>query len=409
MPQEENDIVLRSEEVNDILSHIPPWIIRYGNLLFLALILLLIAMSWFITYPDVVTTEATLTTQIPPQKEYAKITGKIDTLLVVDKQDVHTGTVLAVLENTAVFNDVYLLKAIMDTLPMNKEQVYFPFDDLPLLFLGDIETDFAQFENAYFQYTLNKDLQPFSNEALANTISLAELKSRLGNQIAQRALSKAELAFKKKDLERNQGLYNKGIISAQDYENKELEYLNAQRNYQSSGVTVSQLREAVSNAENTSKGTEFNKTREDIRLLKNVLQAYNQLKKSIKDWELNYVFISNMEGKVSFLNYWNTNQTVNSGDLIFSVLPKANSPFVAKLKTPTNNAGKIQVGQTVNLSLFDYPQYEFGVLKGTVERISATSDASGIYIVDVAIPEPLVTSYDKPIVFKQEMKGQADI
>jgi len=404
-----DEIELRSDEVQEILSRVPHWMIRWGSLLFFCLILLVLLLSWLIKYPDVITAEAVLTTEIPPQKEYAQVSGKIDTIWVSDKDIVSKKSVLAILENTASHKDVYTLKSILDTISMNRENVFFPFDELPILFLGEIESDFAQFENSYFQYVLNRDLNPFSTEVLANEVSMAELRQRLRNLIAQRNLGDNELALEKKDLERNEHLYEKGIISAQEYENKQVEYLTTQKNYQLLGITISQLRESLSNAENTSKGTDFNKTREETRLLKNVIQAYNRLKNAVKEWELKYVLKSDIEGKVSFLNYWNTNQTVNTGDLVFTILPVADSAYIAKLRTPRTNAGKINVGQQVNLQLYDYPEYEFGVLKGRVERVSATSDVEGIYIVDVSIPTNLITSFGKPIEFRQEMRGQADI
>lgn len=403
------DIELRSEEVKDILTKVPHWLIRRGSLLFLALLVLLLALSWFIKYPDIITAEAILTTQIPPQKEYAQISGKIDVIHVIDKQTVQKNDVLAILENTAEQKDVYLLKSILDTLKMDRENVFFPFDNLPILFLGDIETDFAQFENSYFQYVLNRDLDPFSNQALANEVSMAELKKRLQNLSSQQGISRNELNFKKKNFERNETLFQKGIISAQEYENKQLEYLTAQKNYRNTANTVSQLRESVSNMNNTSKNTDFNGKREETRLLKSVIQSYNQLRNSVKEWELKYVFKSNIDGKVSFLNYWNTNQTVNIGDLVFTILPETNSSYIVKLQTPRGNSGKIKVNQTVNISLYDYPEYEFGVLKGTVTSISAISDIQGTYIVDVSIPTSLTTSFNKKIDFKQEMKGEADI
>jgi multidrug resistance efflux pump len=409
MSENLKDIELRSEEVKDILSKVPHWMIRWGSLLFLGLLVLVFALSWFIKYPDIITAEAILTTETQPQKEYARISGMIDTIYVHDNQSVGENSVLAILENTANYADVYHLKSILDTLEMDKDRVSFPFDGLPILFLGDIEPDFAQFENSYFQFTINKELQPFSNEALANEVSMAELRRRLQSLIAQRNLGSSEIEFKKKDLERNETLFQKGIISAQEYENKQLEYLTAQKNYQNLGIAISQLRESIGNAESTSKGTEFNKTREETRLLKNVLQAYNQLKKSVKEWELKYVLKSNIDGKVSFLNYWNNNQTVNSGDLVFTILPKTNSPYVAKLQTPSTNSGKIRPTQQVNLSLYDYPEYEFGVIRGTVSRISTTSNVEGTYVVDVSIPKELISSFGKPIEFKQEMKGEADI
>ena len=96
METPQKNIELRSEEVKDILSKIPPWLIRWGSMLFLALILLVVLGTWFIKYPDVVTAEAYLTTEHSPQKLYAKITVRIDTLMISDKQELHNNQVLAV-------------------------------------------------------------------------------------------------------------------------------------------------------------------------------------------------------------------------------------------------------------------------------------------------------------------------
>ena len=129
----------------------------------------------------------------------------------------------------------------------------------------------------------------------------------------------------------------------------------------------------------------------------------------MKDWELKYVLSSKMDGQVLFLNYWSVNQTVNQGDLVFTIIPKVNSSFIAKLKTPAQNLGKVQVGQNVNIKLHNYPDYEFGVLKGTVTHISEISNKEGVYTIDVSLPKTLITSYNKEIEFKQEMQGVAEI
>jgi multidrug resistance efflux pump len=174
-------------------------------------------------------------------------------------------------------------------------------------------------------------------------------------------------------------------------------------------AAISQLRESISNSKRTSKGTEISRIREEMTLLKNVIQSFNQLKKSIKDWEMQYVLSSKINGKVSFLNYWSQNQTVNQGDLVFTIIPNENAAFIAKLKTPAQNLGKVKIGQIVNIKLQNYPDYEFGVLKGKVNHISEISDKEGFYTIDVSLPEKLITSYNKEIEFKQEMRGTADI
>ncbi len=402
-------IELRSEEVQEILTKVPHWMIRWGNVLFLSLIVLLLIMSWFIKYPDIISSKAIITTQIPPQKEYAKITGKLSKILIKDHEAVTKDEPLAILENTATYQDVLLLQSIIDTIKINNKSFDFPIENIPVLFLGEVDSDYALFENSFLQYALNKDLKPFSNEAMANRFSLSELNTRLANMKSQKDLNQAELAFKKKDLERNQTLYDKGVISAMEFESKQLDYLQAERSYTNMTASVSQLREAISNANSTSRNTEINKTKENITLLKTVIQSFNQLKTSIKDWELRYLLESDMDGKVSFQKPWTENQTVNQGDLVFTIIPTETSHYVARLTTPAQNSGKIKVGQKVNIKLDNYPDTEFGMLTGTVKNISLIPDSEGFYRVDVDLPSRLVTSYNKEITFKQEMGGTAEI
>ncbi|NMH89888.1 HlyD family secretion protein [Flavivirga algicola] len=404
-----DNIELRSEEVQDILTKVPNWMIRWGSTLFFVLIILLLLISWFIKYPDIIPSEALITTEIPPQKEYAKITGKLEIILINDYDEVTINQPLAIIENTASYKDVFILKSIIDTLKIDTKSFKFPFDNLPVLFLGNIDAQYALFENSYIQYKLNKELQPFSNESIANKISISELKRRLKNLESQKAISKTELEFKAKDLKRNETLFKKGIISEQDYENKQLDYARTKRNYQSFEAYISQIKENISNANKNSRGTEINKVKEDMTLLKNVIQSFNQLKKALKDWEQQYVLQSNINGKVSFLNYWNENQTVNQGDLVFTIIPSKSSSFIAKLKAPAQNSGKIKEGQHVNIKLENYPETEFGMLKGTVKNISLLPNKEGLYVIDVSLPKKLMTTYNKEIDFKQEMRGAAEI
>lgn len=403
------NIDLRSEEVQEILTKVPHWMIRWGNVLFLSLIVLLLIMSWFIKYPDIITSKAIITTQIPPQKAYAKITGKLLKILVKDNETVTKNQPLAILENTATYQDILILQSVIDTIKFNNKSFHFPLENLPILFLGEVDSDYALFENSYIQYKLNQELKPFSTEIMANRFSITELHTRLENMKSQKEINQAELAFRKKDLERNQTLFDKGVISAMEFEGKQLEYLQAERNYATMGTSISQLREAISNAKSTSRGTEINKTKENITLLKNVIQSFNQLKTRLKDWELRYLLKSDMNGKVSFQKPWVENQTVSQGELIFVIIPTENSNYVARLKTPAQNSGKIKVGQKVNIKLDNYPDTEFGMLSGTVKNISLIPDSEGFYRVDVDLPSKLVTSYNKEIAFKQEMSATAEI
>lgn len=109
------------------------------------------------------------------------------------------------------------------------------------------------------------------------------------------------------------------------------------------------------------------------------------------------------------MNYWSENQTVTLGDLVFTIIPSENKNYLAKVKAPSLNSGKIKIGQRVNIKLQNYPETEFGALRGTVDKISLTPDRSGYYLVDVKLPKNLITNYNKEIKFKQEMHGTAEI
>lgn len=48
--------------------------------------------------------------------------------------------------------------------------------------------------------------------------------------------------------------------------------------------------------------------------------------------------------KASFLQLWAENQTVSSGNEVFSIIPTNDSGFITKAKAQGQNSGKIKVG-----------------------------------------------------------------
>lgn len=402
-------VELRSEEVQEILTCMPVWIIRYGNIVFLAILILLIAISYFIKYPDVVTSEALITTEIPPQKEFAKVTGKLDNIFVSNNQEIQPDQVLAVIENGATYDHVRQLELILDSMDLTAENLYYPVDEVSLFNLGGIESEYALFENSYINYRVNRDLKPYFPDEFATNISLNELNNRLITLQHQEKINQKEVEVKKRGLDRHTQLFKRGIISQHEYEAKQLEYFTAERVFKNNSASISQIRESIGEAQRQSGSLSINSEKDQMILRKKVVQHYHQLRNSINNWKLNYVLKSNIKGKVSFLNYWNANQTVQQGDLVFTVLPAESSSLIAKLITPPQNSGKIKKGQRVNINLKNYPEIEFGFLQGKVKSISNLPNQEGFYLINVAIPQELTTNYGIKIKFSQEMAGTADI
>ena len=401
------EIELRSEEVQEILTRVPNWMIRWGSVVILLILLSLFFVSWVVKYPDVITTQIIITTNIPPEKLVAKVSGKIEALLVNDRTLVSRNMPLAVIENSANYEAVFLLKSILDTINIDKNK--FPFEKLKSTQLGEIESFYAIFQKESSADELNNNLKPYQVEGNAQNYEAIQLKERLNLLESQKNNNQSELVLQKSDLNRYEVLFKKGIIAAQELEKHNLTYLQVERNYKSLLSTISQLKSSLNELKKNSKTTQINENKENVNLERNLFQAFYGLKKAIKDWELNYVLRSSEDGKVSFLQLWSANQNVEAGATIFVVIPSKESGYIGKVKAPALNSGKIQIGQNVNIRLANFPDREFGIIKGVIKAISLTPDKDGNLLINVSLPKGLETSYKKQIVFQQEMSGTADI
>lgn len=404
-----NNIELRSESVQEILSNPPSWIIRWGNTVIFMTILLVIVISIFVKYPDFISSQVLITTQNPPEKIEARTNGKLEKVLIENHQKVFPKQVLAVIETSANYEDILQLTQILDTLQPNPHHFNFPIALTRNLNLGELEINYIQFEKAYTDYVLQMNLQPHSVERTSGKQSLSEIERRIISLQAQKKIEQGKLNLEKKDLERNQSLFDQGVISANELELSNIQYLQAQQNYQNIDLSLSQLYESKTNAQGGLMSTDIRQKQDEQTLLMSALQMFDDLKRSLKNWEQTYLLRSSIHGKVSFQTYWGENQFVKSGEVVFTILPDDKNSLLGKLVVPAQNSGKIKPNQKVLIKLDNYQFQEFGIIEGEVRNISLSPDAEGNYYVEVALPKGLKTSYNQDLNFDKEMQGAAEI
>tara|TARA_R110002126_G_scaffold291220_1_gene450982 strand:- start:7023 stop:8318 length:1296 start_codon:yes stop_codon:yes gene_type:complete len=405
----EKIIELRSEDVQEILSTPPVWIVRWGITLILIFTLIILTLSSIIRYPDIVSSRVVVTTEKPTERIIARNSGQLDKMLVKDRDKVGINQKLAVLKNTANYKDVYILKNMVDSIEQIRGDFSFPIEKTSDLILGDIEVSYINFEKSYVEYYLFKDLNLYENRLRGNKISLKEIRMQVTNQIKQKQLLEKENELKKMDYKRHQQLYDKGVISRQKMESKELEFLQIQKNINTMAISISQMREAISSANQTLESTQINRKEENTRYFSKLVRDFNSLKNEINDWEYNYVLSSSINGVVSFQEYWGENQHVTIGDVVFSILPQDTSNLVGKLAIPSQNSGKVLIGQKVIVKLDNYSYQQYGSLNGVVRNLSITPDKNRNYIVYISLPEGTRTSHGKTLGFEQELLGNAEI
>ena len=102
------------------------------------------------------------------------------------------------------------------------------------------------------------------------------------------------------------------------------------------------------------------------------------------------------------------NQNVTIGETIFTIVPHKTSRLVGYAEVPLSGSGKIKTGHKVNIKFDDFPDTQFGMVRGIVESISLVQ-SDEFYTVKISLPDSLETNYKKTLPFKQNMKGNAEI
>jgi multidrug resistance efflux pump len=410
---EEKEIELKTEDVNELLISVPKWIIRWGVTMIFSIMVAALALSYFIKYPDMLTAKATITTLNPPTTLVSKTNGKIIELKVKNNQSVKMDDVLLVIESAANYHSILTIDTILKDFNTDDTLNYNKLNTLSLLGkdgegLGDITPTFIAFLKSYNDYKLQKELNPQLREIEIIDKELTEYQTLQGKYQNQENLYKEEFSLVEKDFNRFTTLFSSQSVSAKEYEDKKREFLSAKRNYESIKITNINNKLAINNLEKNKLQLQIQAYQEIERFEKALSQSVQSLQSEIEIWKQTYLLKAPIEGKVSLFNYWAINQNIKQGDEVLSIVPSVKQEIIAKLLLPAQNSSKLKIGQTVNVKLDNYQFQEFGMLKGQVKNVSLVPQKD-TYAIEVTLPNNLITSYNKQLVYKEEMQGTADI
>ena len=135
--------------------------------------------------------------------------------------------------------------------------------------------------------------------------------------------------------------------------------------------------------------------------------SYQKLQAEMDIWEGDYILRAPSDGMVAFYDFWTEQQYVTAGRQVFVIVPETSS-LRGRMTISQGGTGKIKPGQNVRIKFDDYPSKDFGIVTGRVQSLSLVA-REGANQVLVELDYPLVSSYHKPLHFKQEMAGEASI
>jgi HlyD family secretion protein len=402
-------VELRSEEFQEVLGSVPHWILRWGITVLAFVVVILLAGSAIIKYPDVIPAQIVLTGSTPPAILVAHASGKIKQMYVKDNQEIHTGDYLAVIDNPAQTGHIVILKNYLTHFDLDNTLFSLPDKNLQL---GALQPLFSSFYTTLFEYSEYKRLLYYPQKRKMTQERIVQYEKQYNTLLNQQQITDEQFVLIEKQFRRDSVLNTKGVISDEALETSKNAFLQSRLSRENMRSSLNNMQIQIGQLKESLLDTEQQDT-EKLNSLQTQLQSLvSQLKTGIEEWELNYVLRSPMDGKITFSKYWIENQNVSAGEEVFAIVPDSTYRIIGKAMLPVASSGKVRTGQKVNIRLQNFPENEYGILRGVVRHVSLVPVQTGemvYYAVEVDLPNQLVTTYRKELPSLPNMQGQADI
>lgn len=405
----------KSEEIQHIIDKIPSRFGRLMTLVVTGIIIFAIGLGWFISYPDISTGDISVNANTAKINLVSNSSGKLK-LLKPNQFEVQEGSVVGFIENSAELSNILLVDSILEDFDGTYNTICIVRKALPSkVSLGELNPRYHTFINSLQEY-INYYTEGFYTKQEKTMLAmLGEQNLSLGLAQRRAATTKESLNISKRNHSRDSILYKKSLTSITDFDRSRQNYLSDENVNQSTENEINNVRQQIFNTTQQLQEIAILKRESEKKLFLELSYAYNELNDNIKEWKTKYLFISPISGRLQYLKFLVDNRFILQGEEIFAIVPQEDEIF-GEVTLPATGAGKVTVGQEVIIKLDNYPYYEYGSIKGIVKNISLVSnisenslDKSESYLLNVTLPDGLVTNYGKKLDFKHEIKGTADV
>jgi HlyD family secretion protein len=271
---------------------------------------------------------------------------------------------------------------------------------------------YGVFVGSHLRYELfvNSNYHGKMLESLDKERALKERHLELLQEKRSLMTGKSELV--QADFARDSVLFSSGVISESEMQLSYSEYIDFEKEFKEIDEAVVDLEMQLVKLEQKSIELSVEKNQESLRLKEERDNSYELLKSVMSLWERKNLIVAPESGMLSYTSFWQEHQNVSENDVVFTVIPQHESGIIAKISIPLQGAGKVKVGQGVNLRLDNFPYMEFGVLKAVVTKLPElpSESASGIvYTAEAALVNGMETTYGEELEFRQELHSTARI
>lgn len=368
----ENNIEVLNEEIQEILGTTPGWIIRFGNLIFLIVIVVLIWLSYWIQYPDVVVSEIIVSFNDPPTKLISTKSGYLNKLHAVNNQKVKKGQLLISYNSEANYKDVLFLYEKLLLVKQTDQSSILSLSFTDNYSIGELQKYLYQFLDKQKQYSLRvKGISEVTNKSdkqkqissLENGIEYSTvLRDNLAIQIENTQIQlKNEEAMVKMDK-----LSQSELNKTRD----KLTVLSSNLNATEAEIKDKQFKISNLKSDLVNLSVSSEKGREVA--LSEMNAAFVQFKSIVSQWISSHLIISPTDGTVQFTNkFLKSGQYVNKDEPLLIIIQPQSNKMKGIMNVPFNESGNIKRNQKVFVRLNSYPASKYGIIQGKVASSSS--------------------------------------
>ena len=402
---------IRSEEVQEVLGQVPPWILRSGITVLFVIVLTLIIGSWFYKYPDIIQAPLVVTSYNPPVYVNARVNGKITQLLVKDKQPVAEGDYLAVIENPANIQDMYALKGqliVWQSIIGEGSFHFHPEISEKKYELGDLQQYYLSFIRSVDSYLLFTKLDYYPKRIAAIEQQIGKQQQYYDKLQKQYEVVQQQQEIVHRQYVRASTMHTNKLIPDAEYDDASISFLQSRQSLVSSQMALDNADIQIDQLRQSALDLRLQELEKTSQLQSEIKTGFDNLSNSFNAWEMNYILKSPVDGKVDISKYWSVNQNITAGETVFTVISNTSDELVGKAQLPIAGSGKVKTGQKVNIRFLNYPDHEYGMVHGVVNSISVVPSGEN-YTVEIGLPQGLKTTYGEELFFSQEMHATAEI
>ncbi len=212
-------IELRSEEVQEILGTPPGWMVRWGTILIVFVVAMMVWLSYLIKYPDVITAPVIISSAHPPAPVLTASGGTISQIFVSDNSHVKIGSVLAILESAANYDDIRQVEDCCILLKQSADEGCIRISSGKKIRLGELQSQYEALQTTIDKY---KSSVPGSVQKRGTVSSANQLQSLQKDVIKIetriRDLKNDKLPQAEQFAAKQRSLYARGNLNRNDLE-----------------------------------------------------------------------------------------------------------------------------------------------------------------------------------------------